>query len=432
MPMGWRFLVLADLGGKGAEPVRVLPGAGPGAVSPAVELEAGGRRLRLDLADEKAFEPAALAAHGDADAILHHPSFQGVESAWRGIHLLLREAEGAVEVEVLSASRRELLDRFRAGVFDRESREVGERPIGLILADYDFSGRGADLAALDALGEMAAGLQAPLVAGAAPGFFDLSRWDLLPKLSDLPRRLSSPALAGWQAFQKGDRARWVALTVNRYLQRAPHAGEKVDPARPETFLWGRGAWLVGAAAARSVKRHGHALDLSGGTGGSFPAMPARDFPKLANQTARLSTEVPIPEERLMELSRLGFTPLVGVMGADAVLLPMAVTAYRSAAGKLTVTGTLAYQMTMGRLANFLALALEGLPSGPEAAPALRNELVGFLGPLAGDKPEDAVQVEVKEGRDAEGRAVPLAAIRIAPAAKLEGLDFRFTFEVPLR
>lgn len=212
--IGWRFLVLADLGGKDSS----------------VDLEVKGKRVHLELRDEKAFEPAALAAHGDPNDILHHPSFHAVESSFRGLKLLREHAAGAIEIEVLSVSRAELVERFRREVFDRESREVSGRPIALILADFDFSGRGADLTALESLADMALGLQAPLVAGAAPGFFDLSRWDMLPKLSDLPSRLAKPALAGWQKFQREDRARWLALTVNRHLQRAPYADEKVDPA----------------------------------------------------------------------------------------------------------------------------------------------------------------------------------------------------------
>ena len=42
--------------------------------------------------------------------LLHDPSFQRVESAYRGLKLLLDAAAGAVEVEVLSTTRKELVD----------------------------------------------------------------------------------------------------------------------------------------------------------------------------------------------------------------------------------------------------------------------------------------------------------------------------------
>lgn len=430
-PMGWRFAVLADLSSPSKEPVRIGPGTAEGWLKPlGLRVDPPGR----ETADERGFLPESLpAGEGEADAILHHAAFQKAESAVRGLKLLLEQAGEAVQVEVLSTSAKDVASRFKAAVFEPEIREFRNPPLGLVIADFDFSHQGSEMAALGELAGMAQALQAPLVAGASPAFFGLKQLGLLPKLQDIPQRLADGAHAAWQKFQKQDPARWAALTINRYLQRPVHPSEKVDPARPEQYLWGRGVWLAGAAVARSIRQSGHALDLSGARAGGFPGMPTRPYPKMANQTVPLSTEVEIPDQLVLELSRGGFLPVSGRTGGDSVIVPIAVNAFRTAPGRLTVSGTLGYQMMAGRLAQLCNLLLDELPGPiPEATAFLRKSLVEFLGPLAGKDPDAAVKVVPVEVKDAEGKLRSLAEIIVQPDARIEGMDFRFVFQLPFR
>jgi len=394
-PMGWRFVVVSDLGTTGKGVVRV-PAGGPDEILKALGLpEAEGRRI---------------------------------EAALNGLAFLMRHAGDAIQVDVLSATAKDLAARFRETVFDPEVRELRNPPLGLVLLDFDFSHQSGDLAVLQEMAGMARVAQAPLVAGASPALFGLTELKLLSKLQDLPRRLMDGAHAGWQRFQKQDEARWVALTVNRWLLRAPGAQEK-----PADFLWGRGVWLVGAAVARSVRGTGHALDLSGPRAGGFPGLPTRPYAKSANQTVPLATEIEIPDSAAQELSRGGFLPVSGRTGGDDAMLPIAVTAHRSAPGRLTVKGTLAYQMMAGRLAQLCALLMDEMPGPvPEAVEFLRQSLVAYLGPLAGKAPEAAVKVAPVEAKDPEGKPVTLAEIAVRPDARIEGMEFNFDFQLPLR
>jgi len=417
-PMGWRFLVLTDLGAPSPGPVR-LPAGGPDTWLPA---------LKLKFADEASFRPA-----GASSEVLQDPGFQRVESAFRGLKLLMEHAGEGVRVDVLSASAKDLGARFRESVFEPEMKTIQDPPLALILADFDFSHQQADLAAISELAEMAKVLQAPIVAQASPAFFGLKQLNLLPKLNDVPQRLTDGAHAGWIKFQKQEAARWAALTLNRYLQRAPYEGENVDPAKPETYLWGRGVWLLGASAARAVRSSGHALDLSGLRAGQFKGLPTRAYPKAANQTVPLSAEVPVPEQMALELSRVGFITVVGFLGSDSVMLPIAVNVHREKPGRLTVSGTLGYQLLAGRLAQLCALLLEELPAdAAEAVAFLKRSLVEFLGPLAGPAPDAAVTVAPAEAKGPDGRSVPLAEITVQPAARIEGMEFKYVFQLPLR
>jgi hypothetical protein len=393
-PLGWRIAVLADFG--------------PAAPRRPVRIPSGGSE-------------AIVAALG-----LTPEAAQASAAALRGLELLVRHAGASVEVEAAGATAKDLAARFKEAIYEPEMRELREPPLAMVVLDFDVSHLGPELATLEQIAGMAVAAQSSVLLGASPAFFGLKELKLLSKMGDLPQRLSDGAHAGWVKFQKTDAARWTALTVNRWL-----AGG--DPAKPETWLWARGVWLLAAAAARSAASQGHPLDLSGAKAGGFEDLPTRPYLKTANQPVPLATEIEIPEQLSQELCRMGFTAVVGKTGDDIAMIPVAVNAYRSAPGRLTVTGTLGYQLLAGRLAQACALLMDSLPGTPaDAAAALRAALLEILGPLAGEAKDAAVQVEPVEGKDAEGRPLPLAQVTIRPGVRLESLEFQYVFQVPLR
>jgi hypothetical protein len=433
---GWRFVVLADFGSALKDPVRLKP-EDPAALlaqlQPAAEVggQPGGTSRRLSFPDERSFLPEALGP-GEIDPVLHHPAFQRIESAYRGVKFLQEHAKDAIQIDVVSTSQKDLLSRFREKVYEPELSELRDPPLSLVVLDFDFTHQPADVALLSELGGLARMLQAPVVAGASPAFFGLRQLQLLPKLSDISQRLADGGHGAWQKFQKQDEARWISLTLNRTLQRLPHPQEKSVPGAPESWLWGRGVWLLGAAAARSIRAHGHALDLSGARAGGFSGLPVWPLPKSANESVPLSTEVEISDEKMQELSRAGFVPVCGRVRSDVAMIPIAVNLYRNAPGRLTASGTLGYQLLAGRLAQITTLRLGEMPPDPQAAlPFLKETLLAVLGPLAGEDREKAVEVKLLPPAPAAPKAPPQAEVTVVPAAKIEGVDFRLTFQVPL-
>ena len=433
-PMGWRFVVVADLGMASKEPVRMTSADGDAilaALRPSAEIN-GARR---EFADEKAFVPASLGAAPD-DA-LHHPAFQRIESAFRGLKFLLQHA-GSIQIDVVSSTQKELVQRFRESVFEPEMKELRNPPLGLVILDYDFSHQSADLAVLAQVAEMCKVAQAPLIAAASSAFFGLKQLNLLPKLQDVPQRLHDGAHGGWVQFQKSEPARWTALTVNRWLQRAPYTAEKgghaetIDPSKPEHLLWGRAGWIAATALARSIVQFGHGLDASGARAGGFTGIATRPYFKAANKSTPLGTEVELPDEMVQELSRGAFLPLSGRTGSDIVMIPIMVNTFRTAPGRLTVSGTFGYQMMAGRLAQLCAFLMEELPAGDAGAAFLKEQLTSFLGQLAGKTPEKAVLVEPVTAKDADGNPVKLAQITVQPEATIESMAFKFVFQLPLK
>jgi hypothetical protein len=450
-PLGWKIVVVTDVGVDSGERRKItaadadtwLGALGAGADVPA---KAGGAAVRMPLGGPDAFSPAAVAAWltaqgaaADADAVdqvLHHPAFQRVESAWRGMKLLLAHAGDKVEVFVTSMPRKGLAARFKEVVFMPEYREP--EPPSLVLVDFEFGYKGDDLATLNELGGMAKVLQAPIVAQAAAGFFDFRYLIQIATMGELLPRLMDSGHSGWKSFQATDPARWLTLTINRWLQRAPYTSdagghnERCAESNPDTYLWGRGIWFAGAAVARSANTYGHALAIAGVQGGRFDGIPTRPYPGKSNVPTPLAVEAPLAEMQMMELMRAGFAPIVAPMRGDFAMLASAMSIFRLKPATPTIEGTLAYQLLAGRLAQCCGRILDAMPAGDANAAAgfVREQLLVFLGGMAGDAPDQAVQVAVRE-EELDGKRVPFADVKVAPRVMLEGKPADFAFMLPL-
>ncbi|MBK8232252.1 MAG: type VI secretion system contractile sheath large subunit [Candidatus Eisenbacteria bacterium] len=461
----WKLLVVADLGLSAAEPQRLSsssqgldgwPTRWSGQVEIPLPNERGtmsSKTLSLKLDSFSAFTPSAimeaLRNAGVAaptavqiDAVLHHAIFQRVESAWRGLAFLAAHVGADLELFVLSSPRDQLIERFRSEVF-----LAMQDPWSAIVLDFDWSHKGPELETLRTLAGMAKVLKAPLLTGAAPTLFDLRYFAHLSAIPNVVDRVSDPAHATWREYQTSEEARWVSLSVNRYLQRAPYRDdaegghrELVEEAKPETFLFGRASWLVGAAMARSIATHGHALDLAGARGGRFEGLPTRSYPQAINDEVALAAETPLPEMRAMELTRAGVSPVVGILRTNGVVLPLVNTSFQLMPGKLTTEALLPYQITVGRVGQLCDRLLDRVSAGaapPETSTSeglcawIQSELTAFLGPLAGDPPGSTVAVTREEIDPGDGSALSVAHVTITPTETLEGRPFTIELILPL-
>lgn len=439
------IVLWTDLGLDAPRLTRIDPAAPDAwlaAFAPSAELPGpGGTKLGYAWRSGTDFGPAGIASQAtgaspaDLDRLVQSPPFQRVESAWQGVRLVGEQAGTAVALDVGSTGRAGLVAALDQHLRMPYRRGESEAP-RLIVLDFDFTHQPADLALLAEVGDIAAELNAPVVAGASPAFFGLRHFAHVVAYPEPMAALADAAHAPWREFQASEAARWICLTLGRYLQRAPHTApdlawtETVAEAKPESFLWGRGIWLIAAAAARSLARHGHALDIAG-RGGMFADLPTRAYPKSANEAVALATEAPLPEMRASELSWAGFTPVAGVLRASTVLLPMVVTTSRLRPGKLTLEGTLAYQLLAASLATALQSALSAGIDAATAESSLRTSILASLGGIAKEMGEDAIRVQILPPGD-EPDARPHARIEVQPAITLEGRKPEFVFEVPLR
>ena len=105
--------------------------------------------------------------------ILHHDKFQQLESAWRGLRLLIDRTDFRenIRIELLSVSKADLRDAIYNQVFMPEHQEVSETPLSVVIADYEFNQTPEDIELLTDIAEMAASIQVPFISSMGPVFF---------------------------------------------------------------------------------------------------------------------------------------------------------------------------------------------------------------------------------------------------------------------
>jgi type VI secretion system protein ImpC len=279
---------------------------------------------------------------GQLNEVLHHPEFQRLEGAWRGLHYLVHQSETGemLQVRVLNVTRRELFkDLERAAEFDQstlfkkiyeeEYGQLGGKPYGMLVGDYQFGRSAEDISLLSMISQVAAAAHAPFVASASPKMFNMERFDELARPRDMAKIFDSVEFAAWKSFRESEDSRYTALTLPRVLSRLPYGAnykrvsefnfeEDVDGKEHDKYAWMNSAWAYAARVTDAVAKYGWMARTRGVEGGGkVEGLPVHHFPTDDGDIAmKCPTEIAISDRREFELSNLGFLPLLHNKDSD--------------------------------------------------------------------------------------------------------------------
>ena len=170
------------------------------------------------------------------NVILHHPDFQALESAWRGLHYLINNTatDEMLKIRVLNISKKELhktLKKYKGTAWDQsplfkkiyeeEYGQFGGEPYGCLVGDYYFDQSPPDVELLGELAKVAAAAHAPFLAAAAPTVMQMDSWQELSNPRDITKIFQTPEYAGWRSLRESDDSRYLGLTMPRFLARQP-------------------------------------------------------------------------------------------------------------------------------------------------------------------------------------------------------------------
>ncbi len=400
------------------------------------------------------------------NVIMHTEEFQGLESAWRGLHHLVNntETDETLKIRVLNISKKDLgrtLKRFRGTAWDQspifkklyeeEYGQFGGAPYGMLLGDYYFDHSPQDVQLLGDMAQVAAAAHAPFLASSAPGVLQMESWSELGNPRDLTKIFQTPEYAAWQSLRESEDARYLGLCMPRFLARLPY-GQKTEPveefhfeedtegADSSKFCWSNAAYAMGTNITRAFKLYGWTSRIRGvESGGAVEGLPAFTFPTDDGGVAlKCPTEIAISDRREAELAKNGFMPLIhkkntdfaAFIGAQSLQKPQeyddpAATANANLSARLPylfascrfahylkcmVRDKIGSTMTMGQLQAWLQTWLNRYVDG---APETSSEDWKATHPLA----EGLVQVEANE----ENPGYYSAKFFLKPHYQLEGL-----------
>jgi type VI secretion system protein ImpC len=177
---------------------------------------------------------------GEMRALLHHPKFQAMEAAWRGMDFLVRRLETGDNLRVY------LVDLPREALTADELRHaLGDEAWGVIAGLYYFDGKDEDR--LKEISLVARFAGAPFIAGLGLGEAGLNK--------------------GFADLRQSANAPWIGLAIPRFLLRLPYgkSGAKAEsfafeelsePPEHEGYLWGNPAIACAYLLGEAFKQDG--------------------------------------------------------------------------------------------------------------------------------------------------------------------------------
>lgn len=399
--------------------------------------------------------------------ILHEPSFQALESAWRGLkHLVDRvDFRENIRVQMLNASKEDLLEDFedapeiaKSGlyrlVYSSEFGTFGGQPYGMICANYDFGPGPEDLDLLGNCAAISAVAHAPFIANAGPAFFGEESFHALPKLQDLDALFEGPQYKNWHAFRESEDARNVGLCLPRFLLRLPYGDNGTTVRRfdfqedcqghHQRYLWGHSSIAFATRVADSFAKYRWCPNIIGpSSGGTVENLPLHQFEAMGEVQTKIPTEIQITDQREFELSQAGFISMMYRKQSNNACFFSANSVQKpkyfgdTPEGRLATTnhrlGTqLPYMFIITRLAHYIkVLQREQLGSWKERSD-LERELNGWLRQYVADMENPSPAIRSKKPlREASIAVLDVPGqpgwyrcqIRVRPHFKYMGADF---------
>ena len=277
--------------------------------------------------------------------IIHHEDFQKLESAWRGLsHLVTNtETDEKLKIRFMDISKddvRRTMKRYKGvawdqsplfkQIYEQEYGQLGGEPYGCLVADYYFDHTPPDVDLLSSIAKISAASHTPFISGASPSVLQMDSWQELANPRDLTKIFTQNLeYAPWNSLRNSDDARYIGLTMPRFLARLPYGAktnpvdefnfeEETDGSDHRKYAWANAAYAMGVNINRSFKNYGWCTMIRGvESGGAVESLPCHTFPTDdGGVDMKCPTEIAISDRREAELAKNGFIPLIHRKNTD--------------------------------------------------------------------------------------------------------------------
>lgn len=276
--------------------------------------------------------------------IIHHDDFKSLEGTWRGLYHLVSntETDETLKIRVINVSKKEVaatIKKFKGTnwdqsplfkkVYEDEFGTPGGQPYGALIGDYYFDQSPPDVEILAGMAQIASAAHAPFIAAGAPRVLGMESWQELSNPRDLTKIFQTPEYAPWRSLRDSEDARYLGLTMPRFLARQPYGAksnpveefdfeEDVEGADHSKYVWANSAFAMGTNITRSFKLYGWCANIRGTeSGGMLEGLPCHTFPTDdGGVDMKCPTEIAITDRREAELAKNGFMPLSHYKNTD--------------------------------------------------------------------------------------------------------------------
>lgn len=406
------------------------------------------------------------------DLILHDDSFQKLESAWRGLKFVVDRTDFRqnIRLEMLNVSKDELLADFedspevvKSGlykhIYSAEFGQFGGKPYGAVIANYEMSAGAQDVKLMQFMSSVGAISHAPVIASAGPQMFGVEKYEDIANLKDLESIFEGPKYAKWNAFRETEDARYLGLTVPRFLLRLPYGPETVPvksfnyqettAGDTDRYLWGNAAYTFATRLTDSFAQYRWCPNIIGPqSGGAVENLPVHTFESMGQTQSKVPTEVLVTDRREYELAEQGFIALTMRKGSDNAAFFSANSVQKpknfgnTAEGKQAELnyklGTqLPYMMMINRLAHYIKVLQRENIGSWKSREELQDELSKWISQYVADQENPSAEVRSRRPlRKAEIRVEDVegepgwyrVGMSVVPHFKYMGADFTLSLK----
>jgi type VI secretion system protein ImpC len=400
-------------------------------------------------------------------AILHHPDFQALESAWRGLNYLVMNSQTGkdLKIRVMNAGKdevRRMLRQYRGAAWDQsplfkkiyeaEFGQLGGQPYGALTCDYFFDHTPPDVEMMAGLSKIGAASHTPVIAGANSTVLGMDSWQEISRPRDLAKQFEAADYMAWRSFRKSNDSRYMVLTMPRFLGRRPY-GANSEPVEEFAFeedtgggdhgkyLWLNAAYALAGRITEAFAQYGWCTRIRGvESGGTVEDLPTALFPTDdGGVDAKCPTEVAISDRREGELSSAGLMALIHRKNTDQATFIGAQTVHQpakyedpAATANANLSARLPYIFASCRFAHYLKCMVRDWVGSTREAHQLERDLKSWVlqyvdgNPLASTEAVKARQplkdADVKVIPDPENPGYYRGIFRFVPHYQLEGMD----------
>ncbi|MCC6341638.1 MAG: type VI secretion system contractile sheath large subunit [Bryobacterales bacterium] len=271
--------------------------------------------------------------------ILHHPSYQALEAAWRALFFLIKELETGpmLKVYLLDISREEVeADIATAGdlrgtalykvLVEQTVRTPGAHPWAVLVGAYAFGPDMGDLNLLGRLGMLARQAGAPFLAYGNPRLLGCQSLVTTPYPGEWK---PGAELEGWNLIRSLPEARHLGLIAPRFLLRMPYgkasestelfAFEEMDAVpNHEDYLWGNPAFVCAYLLGQMFSEFG--WGMNGDEILSLHRLPMHVYRQDGEAKMTPCAETLLTETAMERMHDSGLMCLLSYAGRDEVRL----------------------------------------------------------------------------------------------------------------
>ena len=275
--------------------------------------------------------------------ILHHPNFQALESAWRGLYFLVRRVETDVDLKIFifDVSQAELTDNLKTissladsflyrWLITETDEMLGGEPFALVCGNYSFGINVDDIAGLMRIAKLANASDAPFISHIRPEMFGTKSFAENTDFSEW--RFSEETTEGklWTTLRAMPDADSLGFSPMRILARMPY-GKATDSAETfsfeeftgeiehENYLWTNPSFACALLLAQSYRHFGWD-DMGERLHRDIEGLPMHIYRENGETKTKPCAEVVLTEGLSEKLLQQGVMPLLSYRDTDRVRL----------------------------------------------------------------------------------------------------------------